>query len=589
MTVNMQGDGLKMDQENLIALQEVIAVARGEAEPDLLLLNALIVNVFNGEIVRGNVVVKNGMIAAIGDYPKGVEIIDLAGQYLLPGLIDAHIHIESSMLTPPAFAAAALPHGTTAVVADPHEIANIAGLEGLRFMLEASKDLPLDFYYTIPSCVPASPLETAGAVMGPAEVAQAFTLHPASPGLGEMMNYPGVLAGDPVVLAKILQARSAGYQVDGHAPLLHGRELNAYVAAGVTSDHECSTAAEAREKLSLGMAVLIREGSAAKNLLDLLPVVDEHTCPVTFFCCDDRHPADLMVEGGMDNILRRAVAAGLEPVRAVQMATINAARHYKLSGRGGIAPGYKADLVVVDNLENFTVQMVFKEGRLVARNGEFIGKIPLKASLQTLHKSVQLPELRGRFVPGKQPTPSAKARVITVEPGQLLTGVQYLTAAELETADDILRVAVVERHAKNGNVAAGFVQGFGPLRGALASTVAHDSHNLIVVGSGEAEMELAAQTVAAEGGGLAVVAAGGGVEAILPLPVAGLMSDQDGATVAHRHALLSAAARKIGCTLPQPFMTLSFLALPVIPKLKITDQGLVDVNRFTIVELWEEV
>jgi adenine deaminase len=574
--------------KEITALQEIIATAKGELEADLLLRNALIVNVFNGKITQGNVAVKNGIIAAVGDYSMGAEVLDLAGQYLLPGLIDGHIHIESSMLTPPAFAAAALPHGTTAVVADPHEIVNVAGLEGLLFMVEASKELPLDFYYTIPSCVPASPLETAGAVIGPAEVARAFQLYPSSPGLGEMMNYPGVLSGDPAVLAKIVQARSAGYQVDGHAPLLHGRELNAYIAAGVTSDHECSTEAEAREKLSLGMSVLIREGSAAKNLLALLPVVDEYTCPFIFFCCDDRHPADLLAEGGMDNILRRAVAAGLDPVRAVQMATINTARHYKLSDRGGIAPGYRADLVVVDNLEKFTIQMVFKEGRLVARNGEYMGKIPLKAPLQTMRKSVHLPELRGRLAPVPQPQPLAKARVITVEPGQLLTGVQYLTEAELETAGDILRVAVVERHAKNGNVAAGFVRGFGPLRGALASTVAHDSHNLIIVGSGEAEMELAAQAVAALGGGLAVVATGGRVEATLPLPVAGLMSDQDGATVAHRHNLISTAAQKIGCTLPQPFMTLSFLSLPVIPELKITDQGLVDVNSFTIVALWEE-
>ena len=575
--------------KEITALQEIIATAKGELEPDLLLRNALVVNVFNGKITRGNVAVKNGIIAAVGDYSVGAEIMDLAGQYLLPGLIDGHIHIESSMLTPPAFAAAALPHGTTAVVADPHEIVNIAGLEGLLFMVEASKELPLDFYYTIPSCVPASPLETSGAVIGPAEVARAFQLYPSSPGLGEMMNYPGVLNGDPAVLAKIVQARSAGYQVDGHAPLLHGRELNAYIAAGVTSDHECSNEAEAREKLSLGMSVLIREGSAAKNLLALLPVVDEYTCPFTFFCCDDRNAADLLAEGGMDNILRRAVAAGLDPVRAVQMATINTARHYKLCGRGGIAPGYQADLVVVDNLEKFTIQMVFKKGRLVARDGQFLGQIPINAPLQKMHESVHLPELRGRLMPLPQPTPSAKVRVITVEPGQLLTGAQYLTAAELETADDILPVAVVERHAKNGNVAAGFVRGFGPLRGALASTVAHDSHNLIVVGSGELEMELAAQTVAAAGGGLAVIAPGGRVEATLPLPVAGLMSDQDGATVAHRHTLLSKAARKIGCTLPQPFMTLSFLSLPVIPELKITDQGLVDVNRFAIVALWKEV
>ena len=576
-----------MNGETLIALQEIIATAKGEADADLLLRNANIVNVFNGNIIRGNVAVKNGIIAGVGDYTMGAEIVDLAGKFLLPGLIDGHIHIESSMLTPAAFAAAALPHGTTAVVADPHEIANVAGLEGLRFMVENSKELPLDFYYTIPSCVPASPLETAGAIIGPSDVSQAIKLFSSSPALGELMNYPGVLAKDEAVLAKILMARDAGLRVDGHAPLLQGRKLNAYIAAGVTSDHECSTVEEAREKLSLGMAVLIREGSAAKNLLDLLPVVDENTFTSTFFCSDDRHPADLLTEGGMDNILRRAVAAGLEPVRAVQMATINTARHYSFSGRGGVAPGYKADLVVVDNLNEITIQMVFKDGRLVACNGELVVKITSSYPEQWLRESVHLPDLQGRLLPVKEPSKQAKAKVITIKPGQLLTGMQHLTAGEIEEAGDIARVAVVERHGKNGNVTTGFVRGFGPIRGALASTVAHDSHNLIVVGSNDKEMELAAKTLAEKGGGLVVVAAGGQVEAVLPLPVAGIMSDQDAASVAHVHSSLCKAARKIGCTIPQPFMSLSFLALPVIPELKITDQGLVDVNRFAIVNLWE--
>lgn len=576
-----------LSDEKLHLLQEIIAVASGETGADLLLKDGLIVNVFNGEIFRSNVAVKRGVIAGIGDYASGTEVVDLEGQYLLPGFIDGHIHIESSMLAPPAFAAAALPHGTTSLIADPHEIANVAGLAGISFMVEASKDIPLDFFYTIPSCVPASPLETSGAVLNPAEVAAAFAMFPSSPGLGEMMNYPGVLKGDPAVLAKILHARSAGYRVDGHAPLLNGRELNAYVAAGIESDHECSSAAEAREKIGLGMALLIREGSAAKNLLDLLPAVDAYTSHLTLFCCDDRHPADLLAEGGIDNILRRAVAAGLDPLRAVQMATINPARHYKLPGRGGIAPGYLADLVVVDNLDDFTVQMVFKEGSLVALNGDFLGKTaPLNPPGELL-ETVRLPELRGRLVPGLYPGEKGLAKVITVQAAQLLTGVKHMTSKEIEVADDIVRVAVVERHGKNGNVAVGFVQGFGHLQGALASTVAHDSHNLILVGSGEDEMIMAARAVAEGGGGLAVVSSGGRLEADLPLPLAGLMSDQDGVTVANRHAALGEAARKIGCILPQPFMTLSFLALPVIPELKITDRGLVDVNSFTIVDLWD--
>ncbi|MEW5920008.1 MAG: adenine deaminase [Bacillota bacterium] len=573
-------------QQTVQGLQAVIAVARGAVAADLLLRDARIVNVFNGDITRTNVAVKNGVIAGIGDYTVALEIIDLAGQYLLPGLIDGHIHIESSMLTPPAFAAAAVPHGTTAVVADPHEIANVAGLAGLRYMVEASAGLPLDFFYTIPSCVPASPLETAGAALGPAEVAQAFALLSSSPALAEMMNYPGVLAGEPALLEKINGARAAGRQVDGHAPLLSGRDLNAYIAAGITTDHENSMAQEAREKLRLGMTVLIREGSAAKNLLALLPLVNEHTWPSIAFCSDDRHPGDLLAEGGIDHILRRAVAAGLAPLRAVQLATINTARHYNLKGRGAIAPGYLADLVVVDNLENFGVEMVFKEGRLVARAGKLLDNIPASKPAEVLQKSVHLPELRGRLALPEPPATGARARVITVQQGQLLTGMQFLTAAEIDSAEDLARVAVVERHGISGNVATGLVRGFGPLRGALASTVAHDSHNLIILGSDAAEMEAAARAVAAQGGGLAVVAAGGEERAVLPLPVAGLMSDAGAASVARRHALLCDAAREIGCTLPHPFMALSFLSLPVIPELKITDRGLVDVNRFTLVDLW---
>lgn len=568
-------------------LKEIIAAATGAARPDLVLRHARIVNVFSGEIMSANVAIKNGVVAGIGDYSAAAEIIDLAGLYLLPGLIDAHIHIESSMLTPPAFAAAALPHGTTAVVADPHEIANVAGLSGLRYMMEASRGLPLDFFYTIPSCVPASPLETAGAELGPEEVKQAFALFSSAPALAEMMNYPGVLAGDEALLEKISAARAAGRQVDGHAPLLSGRELNAYLAAGISTDHECSTAGEALEKMRLGMTVLVREGSAAKNLTALLPLLNENTWPFLAFCSDDRHPGDLLEKGGIDYILRRAVAAGAAPLRAVRMATINTARHYNLKGRGAVAPGYLADLVAVDNLRHFGVKMVFKGGRLVARGGEMLAALPGTQPRGGLRQSVHLPELGSRLALPQPPAATARARVISVHEGQLLTGMEFIQAAEVEAAADLARVAVVERHGKNGNVAVGLVRGFGPLKGALASTVAHDSHNLIILGSDTVAMEAAARAVADQGGGLAVVDARSEVRARLPLPVAGLMSDAGAAVVARDHARLEGAAREIGCALRHPFMTLSFLSLPVIPELKITDRGLVDVKSFAFVNLWE--
>ncbi len=565
-------------------IEAVIDVARGLAPADMLFRGARVLNVFTGEILKQSVAVKDGIIAGVGDYELAGEIFDLTGKYLIPGLIDAHIHIESTMLTPPAFAAAVVPRGVTAVVADPHEIANVAGLGGLQYMMDSSRGLPLDIYYMIPSCVPATALETAGAVMGPEEVREGFRRNPGAPGLAEMMNFPGVCFKEPQVMKKIALARRTGCLLDGHAPLLAGRDLNAYIGAGITTDHECTALEEALEKLRLGMKVIIREGSAARNLSALLPVITEKNYPSIMFCCDDRSPADLLAAGEIDHVLRRAVSLGLDPVTAVRLATINPARHYNLRGMGAVAPGYRADLAVMDDLRDFRADLVFKGGRLVARDGKLISALPRDVEKEA-PGSVILPDLHGRL-DWQAPAGNSRARVIEVIPGQIITSQALAPASRLTVANDILRLAVVERHGQNGNVATGFVRGFGLKSGALASTVAHDSHNLILVGTNPPDMELAAKATAAMGGGLAVVSRGK-VLATLPLPVAGLMSDLDAVTVAGQHEKVEQAAAQIGCTLPAPFMTMSFLALPVIPELKITDRGLVDVNKFAFVDLWD--
>ena len=574
------------------SLKKLIDVARGRAPADVLIAGARVVNVFTGEVLKGNVAVAEGRIAGVGDYREGRAVYEFPGRYLIPGLIDAHVHIESSLLTPPHFAAAYLPHGVTAVVADPHEIANVAGVGGIKYMIEAARDLPLSVFYTVPSCVPASRLETAGAEIGTAEIEKIFQSYPESPGLAEVMNFPGVLEADPQMLSRIGAAKKRGLAVDGHAPHVLGRDLQAYAAAGVQSDHECTSAQEAREKLRAGLAVIVRGGSAAENLEDLLPVIDGYTCRFIMFGTDDIYPEDLLGEGGVDGILRRAVARGLNPLWALQMATVNPARHYRLTGRGAVAPGYRADLAVVGDLVDWRVEAVFSGGELVCRDGRVLAEMPDAGELDLFReragkvfKSVVLPRLHGRLEPSPPPHPGACARVIEVLPGQIITRQALLPYKELQSDPAVLKVAVVERHGQSGSVAAGYVRGFGPLRGALASTVAHDSHNLIAVGDNTADMELAAAVLADAGGGLAAVS-GGRILACLPLPVAGLMSDQPAPAVASRLRALHRAASGMGCPLPSPFMTLSFLALPVIPELKITDRGLVDVREFKFVDLW---
>lgn len=559
-------------------------VACGREEADLLFVNGQVACVYSGELLDAAVAVKSGIIAGVGDYKRGKEVVDLQGACLLPGFIDSHVHIESSMLTPAAFAEAALPRGTTAVLADPHEIVNVMGMEGWRYMVESSRGLPLDFFWQIPSCVPATHLETSGGRVGPAEIDQALELFPECTALAEMMNFPGVVYGLPPVLELIKKSRQRGLLVEGHAPGLYGLDLNAYLAAGCSSDHECTTAVEAIEKLRLGMRILIREGSAARNLNDLLPIVNPLNSHRCCFCSDDRHPADLLQDGHMDHILRRAVKAGLSPMLAIQMATLNPAQHHRLQGRGAIAPGCLADLVVVNDLNDLMVQKVFKQGKLVARNGQYL--IPTDKTKKRISVyPIKIPELKGRF--RLQPKAGAKSvKVIEAVPGQVLTRKLLMSSAEALTDQSINRLAVVERHGINSNIALGLVKGFELDRGALASSVAHDSHNLIIVGRDETSMERAAQVVAEMGGGMAAVE-GQTVLASLALPVAGLMSPCSAAEVAAGYEAIENAARNLGCKLPSPFMTLSFLALPVIPELRLTDRGLVDVNAFDYVELWD--
>jgi adenine deaminase len=561
----------------------LIAVARGEEPADLWLKNARVVNVLSAEVHPADVAIYDGRVVGFGQY-EARQTIDLEGRYLCPGFIDGHVHLESSMVQPSEFARAVVPHGTTAVVSDPHEIANVLGLDGVRYILEASEGLPLKVYVMLPSCVPATQMETAGAELSAADLATLLD-HPRVLGLAEMMNFPGVLFRVPEVLEKIVMAGQR--PVDGHAPGLLGKDLNAYVAAGVRSDHECTTLDEAREKLRLGMHIFIREGTTARNLRDLLPLVTPANAHRCHFVTDDRHPEDLLSEGHIDDLVRKAVAQGLDPVIAVQMASINTAEYFGLRNVGAIAPGYRADLLVVDDLERFGIAQVFAAGQLVVEEGRFLpspAELPRVPLESTMH--LDLTALDFTIAAGEGP-----AKVIGVIPEQIITerlSVQVPVKNGQAVADpshDLLKMAVVERHRNTGNVGLGFVKGFGLRKGAIASSVAHDSHNIVVVGADDADMQAAVEAVAEMGGGQVVVA-DGQIRAQLPLPIAGLMSDQPLEKVRDRIEALTAAARELGCVLPDPLMTMSFLALPVIPTLKLTDKGLVDMEQFAIVPLF---
>ena len=562
---------------------QLIAVARGEAPADTVLANARVVNVFTGDVEPGNVAIFDGRIAGIGDYDLAQQVIDLRGKYLAPGLLNGHTHIESSMLDIGQYARAVVPRGTLGIVTDLHEIANVCGLEGIRYILDCSRRLPLELFLMAPSCVPATThLETSGANLGIDAIHQILKFKECI-GLGEVMNFPGVIYGDPEVLGKIDLAGKK--VVDGHAPAVHGNELNAYIAAGINSDHESVALGEAGEKLRKGMYVMIREGSSEKNLDALLPLVTDRTYKRCLFVVDDRSCVDLYKDGDIDAVVRKAIRSGLDPVRAIQMATINTAERFKLDGLGAIAPGYSANLVTIDDLTDLSIEMVFYRGRLVAKGGE-----PLFSALEciesTLSDTVRVKPFSSESL--KLVASGETALVIEIVPGQIITRkkkekIKSESGVIIPDVNrDILKAVVIERHKATGNIGVGLVKGFGVKRGALASSIAHDSHNIVAVGASDKDIVVAVKEIERLKGGLAV-AADGKIVASFALPIAGLLSDEPLETVVGNLEVAERAAKQLGASLAAPFATLSFLALPVIPELRLTDRGLVDVNEFALI------
>jgi len=559
-----------------------LRIARGEAPADLLLKNAQLVNVLSGEVHPANIAIADGRVIGFGDY-EAKQVIDLQGAFVAPALIDAHFHVESSMLTVPEFARAVVPHGTGAVVIDPHEYANVLGLDGIRYVLESSRGLPLEVFIMLPSCVPATEFETAGATLT-ADDLRLMIGDERVAGVAELMNFPGVFLGDDRELAKISAGK--GKNIDGHAPGLTGKNLNAYVLAGVQSDHESTTLHEAQEKLRLGMQILLREGSTERNLAELAGLVTPTNSTNCSFATDDKLAGDLVNEGHLDHSIRKAIACGIAPITAFQIATINTARHYSLSNLGAIAPRYWADFIVFDDLQKPIVRQTWKKGVLVAENGNYLAPEPAVVPLprSTMNLSFQTDNFAVAAKPGK-------IRIIEIVPDQIVTReVIELPKVEgglvvADPARDILKLVVVERHRATGKVGVGFVRGFKLRIGAIASSVAHDAHNVVVAGVADSDIALAVQALERMGGGLAAVV-DGKVIAELPLPIAGLVSDRPLAEVVAGMDALNAAAHSLGCDLAAPFMTLSFLSLSPIPELKLTDQGLIDARAMKRTELW---
>jgi adenine deaminase len=568
-----------MVQENLIQ------ASRGELKVDLLLCNVKLINLFSCEIIKTDIAIYDGKVVGFGEYDSR-KSENLNGSYAAPGFIDGHVHIESSMLIPSEFARAVVPLGTTTIVADPHEIVNVLGVDGLKFMIEMSENLPLDIYFTVPSCVPATNLETSGALINSEDIKK-WIDHPRILGLGEMMNFPGVIHREPEVLRKISIVREK--PVDGHAPLLSGRDLSAYIIAGIGSDHESSNKEEALEKIRKGMFVMIREGSAARNMKTLLPLVSQSNSRFFGFVTDDRHPDFLMDFGHINSMVKEAIKSGLDPINVFQMASLNTAKYFGLKNVGAIAPGYRADIVIFDDFENLRIKKVYKEGKLVAKNGELL--TPLKMGISYPQNSVNIPPITEKSL--KVEAQGDRINVIEVIENQIITKKKIYDATIVDNEvvsdlkRDILKVVVIERHNATGNIGIGFVKGFSLKAGSIASTVAHDSHNLIIIGLDDASIFTAIKVIKELGGGLAVIH-NGEVKASLALPIAGLLSEKPLIDVRNSYDKLKSEASHLGCKLEDPFMTLSFLALPVIPELKITDKGLVDVNKFEFIPLFAE-
>jgi adenine deaminase len=564
-------------------LKYFISVAKGESSADLLLTNARVVNVFNGEIESANIAIYQDYVAGIGDYNKAQKTIDLKSRYVAPGLINGHVHLESSMLDVGQYARAVVPHGTSAIVTDLHEIANVCGMDGIKYVLDCARSLPFDLFLMAPSCVPATNMETSGAALNAEDIKRILKLKECI-GLGEVMNYPGVLFGDAAMLEKI--AAAEGKIVDGHAPGVNGLNLNAYIGVGIGSDHESVTFAEAAEKLRRGMYIMIREGSSEKNLEALLPLVTDKTYPRCLFVTDDRHAEDILHDGDIDAVVCKAIQLGLDPVRAVQLATINPATYFKLERMGAVAPGYFANFIILENFKDFQIKETYYRGEKVAENGQPLFNLS-KSSTNKLNKTVNIK----KFTMDKLKLKAAGENMPAIEivPGQIITRKKQVKVSikdgwvVQDIGRDILKAAVVERHKATGNIGLGLVVGFGLKKGALASSTAHDSHNIVAVGVSDEDIFTAVKEVERLQGGL-VVAADGKVLGSLATPIAGLLSQQPLETVVAGFEKLQKIARELGCVLPAPFATLSFLALPVIPELRLTDLGLVDVNAFKLVK-----
>jgi len=573
------------------SLTRRIAVAAGREPADVIIRNGQIIDVFNARIIHGDLAVVDGVFAGIGRF-EGREVIDAAGRYVCPGLIDGHVHVESAMVTPSEMAKVLLPHGVTCIIADPHEICNVAGIEGLRFMLEDSESIPMDIYFMLPSCVPATAFENAGAELNADKLAP-WLNHPRVLGLGEVMDFPAVMEAREGMIEKLLAVHSRmGGRIDGHAAGLDATGINVYAAAGIRTDHECVTAEEAEIRLERGMYLMIREGSVAKDLKALLPVVTERNARRCLFVTDDKHLDDLLEEGSIDHNIRLAVEQGLPPLTAIQMASLNAAECFGLSRKGAIAPGYDADFLLLD-LDPFTVSEVYKAGTLVAKKGKVIeNQFAFRASPPArITQSVRLPDLTRDQL--KIPLKGKKARLIGIIPDSLVTRhlVEEVTVVngffQPSAEKDQLKLAVIERHRQTGSIGLSIVKGLGLRKGAIASTVAHDSHNLIIAGTNDEDMIMAAREIRQMQGGLIVVADGRTL-ASLPLPIGGLMADREAREVVEELHRLNRALDNIGTFSFNPFLTLSFLALPVIPELKLTDRGLFDVVKFRHIEVEAE-
>ena len=568
-------------------MSNIINTARGLEKADLVIKNANIINVLSEEIYRADIAIKDGIIAGVGSGYSGEKEIDINGAYVSPSFIDGHVHLESTMMLPQEFAKIVLPAGTTTVIIDPHEISNVLGLHGISFMHEVVKDLPIDVYTMLPSCVPATPFETSGFDLTSYDLSLLID-KPWVLGLAEMMNFPGVLNQDKNVMAKLELAKSYNKCIDGHAPYLSSKDLCAYIASGVKSDHECTTPDEAIEKMRLGMYIMIREGTAAKDLEALLPVLKECNTRKCIFVTDDRHPEDLKEH--INGMVRRAVEAGVPPVKAVQIASLNTAEYFGLKNLGAIAPGYKADMLILPDLKTFKPDIVIKNGKIAVENGKLISKLPERNTIET-RNSVNV-----RWITPDDfviPAGTGKVKALEVIPNQLIT---KSVVSEIKIKDgnavsnidnDTLKICVIERHRATGNIGKGFVKGFNLKCGAIASTVAHDSHNMIVIGANDDDMYTAAVALIKCQGGKVVVR-DGEIISSLPLPIAGLMSDRDFDFVISKCHELNQAAHSIGCTLEDPFMTMGFLSLPVIPELKITDKGVFDTNKQEFTNIFEK-